>query len=76
MNVVEMSTKRKTSSKDSPIDGVGENLVPWYIDFHSLDGKVLEKLHLFYCDDNESGFRDCGAITNLKEDTYGLDMVP
>ena len=76
MNVVEMSPKRKTSSKASPIDGIGENLVSWYINFHSQDEIVLEKVHLFYSVDNKLRFKDCGSINNLKEDTHGLDMVP
>ena len=71
-----MSSKRKSSSKPLPINGTGEKPMSWYLDFVLVDGALPKKIHLFYGEENESSFKDCGAVESVKEETCGMDMVP
>lgn len=71
-----MSSKRKSSSKPLPINGTGEKPMSWYLDFVLVDGALPKKVHLFYGEENESSFKDCGAVESVKEETCGMDMVP
>ena len=70
--MAQASSKRKMSKS---IDGTGSTPSPWYLDFHLPNGGCDEKVHLFYQDKEQSPFKDCGTIKELK-DYSDLDMSP
>ena len=39
------------------------------------NGRREEKVHLFFKDQDESPFKDCGVVRELKEDASNLDMT-
>ena len=57
------------------VDGTGPHSTPWYLDFYLPNGKHEEKVHLFFKDQDESPFKDCGVVRELKEDASNLDMT-
>lgn len=68
-------------SQDAPnkrlqvVDGTSAHPIPWYLDFYLPNGRCDEKIHLFLKDQEESPFKDCGVVRELKEDTSNLDMT-
>ena len=65
------SKKRMAES----IDATGSNPSPWYLDFHLPNGGCDEKIHLFFQHKEQSPFKDCGIVKDVKKDC-SLDMAP
>ena len=65
------SKKRMAES----FDATGSNPSPWYLDFHLPNGGCDEKIHLFFQDKEQSPFKDCGIVKDVKKDC-SLDMAP
>ena len=65
------SKKRMAES----IDATGSNPSPWYLDFHLPNGGCDEKIHLLFQDKEQSPFKDCGIVKDVKKDC-SLDMAP
>lgn len=59
-----------------PVDATGSTPTPWYLDFHLPNGGCDERVHLFFQDKEQSMFKDCGIVKELKEDCSDLDMSP
>ena len=57
------------------VDGTNPHSTPWYLDFYLPNGRCDEKVHLFLKDQDESPFKDCRVVRELKEDTSNLDMA-
>ena len=67
------TTSKKRMAKS--IDATGSNPSPWYLDFHLPNGGCDEKIHLFFQDKEQSPFKDCGIVKDVKKDC-SLDMAP
>ena len=65
------SKKRMVES----IDATSSDPSPWYLDFHLQNGGCDEKIHLFFQDEEQSPFKNCGIVKDVKKDC-SLDMVP
>ena len=65
------SSKKKMTNS---IDGIGSAPNPWYLDFHLPNGGYDEKVHFFYQDKEQSPFKDCGIVKEVKKDYLDLDM--
>ncbi len=57
------------------VDGTGTHPIQWYLDLYLPNGRCNEKVHLFIKDHEESPFKDCEVVRELKEDTSNLDMT-
>lgn len=66
--------KNKQSSKPPLVDGTMEPQAPWYLDLFLPSGGILERVHLFFKDRNDSPFKNCGPVQHMKTDTGGIDM--